>query len=200
MKEGILFVISGPSGSGKTTLSREVIKRLGNLQFSVSYTTRKPRKGEIDGKDYHFISEDIFKEMVEGDKFAEYALVHGNYYGTPLDEIDKAKNSGTDLVLDIDVNGASQLRGRYDSGVHCFVIPSSFELLKERLTARSSDADRQIEKRLADSKREIEEMKYYDYIIINDEFETAVGNLAAVIMSARCEKQRVINSVTRNFY
>ena len=200
MKEGILFVISGPSGSGKTTLSREVMKRLGNLQFSVSYTTRKPRKGEIDGKDYHFISEDIFKEMVEGDKFAEYALVHGNYYGTPLDEIDKAKNSGTDLVLDIDVNGASQLRGRYDSGVHCFVIPSSFELLKERLTARSSDADRQIEKRLADSKREIEEMKYYDYIIINDEFETAVGNLAAVIMSARCEKQRVINSVTRNFY
>jgi len=200
MKEGILFVVSGPSGSGKTTLTREVLRRFGNLQFSVSYTTRKPRNGEIDGEDYHFISEDTFNEMVEGEKFAEYALVHGNYYGTPLDEIERAKKGGIDLVLDIDVKGAGQLRSRFDSSVHCFVVPSSFELLKKRLNARNSDADRQIEKRLADSKREMEEMKYYDYIIINDELQIAVDNLAAVIMSARCEKERLIRSVTKNFY
>ena len=202
MIQGISFIVSGPSGGGKTTLAKGVLDKLDNLRFSVSYTTREPRDGEIDGRDYRFISEAKFQKMVQEERFIEHALVHGNYYGTPLDEFENARTSGVDLLLDIDVQGASQLRKRYPSGVFCFVLPPSFEILKERLIERNSDRDNDINKRLIRAKEETEELnsENYDYIIVNDNIDQALERLSSIIVSTRCESKRLVEKVKADFF
>ncbi|MGD9652907.1 MAG: guanylate kinase [Candidatus Dadabacteria bacterium] len=200
MREGILFIVSGPSGGGKTSLVKEALTRIRNLAFSVSVTTRKPRDGEVDGKDYTFVSEETFKEMLGQGKFAEYANVHGNLYGTPLAELENARKSGVDMILDIDIQGARQIKEKYGEGVFCFVLPSSFEILKERLIDRGSEKTGDLEKRLTEAKREMEEINNYDYIIINDSFDEAFDCISAVIKSARCEYSRVADRIGKDYF
>lgn len=200
MREGIIFIISGPSGGGKTTLVKEVLVRTDNLEFSVSCTTRAPRKGETEGEDYRFVSEREFKNMVREGEFAEYAEVHGQFYGTPIAELERARKAGIDLVLDIDVQGARQIRDKYEGGVYCFVLPSSFRILKERLMERASEKGTEIEKRLADARHEIEDIDYYDYIIVNDSLDEAIKSLMSVIHAARCEHERAMVRIDKDYF
>jgi guanylate kinase len=195
MREGILFIVSGPSGSGKTTLVKEVIQKVANVKFSVSCTTRKKRPGEVEGVDYRFVSEDEFQDMAKNGRFAEWAVVHGKHYGTPAAELEQAKKSGIDLLLDIDVQGARSVRNKYSSGVYIFVTPSSLDALRERLVKRMSDDMSEIKKRLDDAKGEMEEAKFYDYIIINDSLDEAIRNLTAIILAERCRKDRVLGQL-----
>ena len=199
MREGNIFIVSGPSGGGKTTLVERVLQDLNDLRFSVSCTTRKPRAGEVNGKDYIFVTENEFKKMIDEDKFAEYANVHGHMYGTPLAELESAAKSGVDLLLDIDVQGARQIRQRFGRGVYCFVLPSSFELLRARLLERGSENRGEIEKRLSEAGKEIEDIDNYDYIIINDELDRALESLVSVIISARCRKEKSIGIIKKGY-
>ena len=182
---GKLFVISGPSGSGKTTLVTRVLSNLENLRFSISCTTRSMRAGEIRGEHYEFVSREEFQDMIERDSFAEWAEVHGNFYGTPRADIEKWIETGVDVVLDIDVQGARRLRGVFDDAVFIFVVPPSIEILEQRLRDRKSEQDRDISIRLGIAKEEVACSKCYDYIIINDDADIAAERIEAVILSQR---------------
>ena len=199
MAEGTIFIISGPSGGGKTTLVKKILSNTNNLKFSVSYTTREPREGEVNGDDYVFVTEKEFRAMVERGEFAEYAEVHEHMYGTPMAELEWAKASGLDLILDIDVQGAAQIRKKYGLGVYCFVLPSSFDILRERLIERKSENPEEIEERLTDARNEMEEIENYDYIIINDELDEAVKCMASIISSTSCRRERVLEKVKKGY-
>lgn len=180
-----MFVISGPSGSGKTTLVTRVLSNVENLRFSISYTTRSVRAGEVRGEHYEFVSREEFQDMIERDFFAEWAEVHGNFYGTPRADIEKWIEAGVDVILDIDVQGARRLRGVFDAAVFIFVVPPSIEILEQRLRDRKSEQDRDISIRLGIVREEVACSKCYDYIIINDEADVAAGRIEAVILSQR---------------
>ena len=182
---GKLFVISGPSGSGKTTLVTRVLSNVENLRFSISYTTRSVRAGEVRGEHYEFVSREEFQGMIERDFFAEWAEVHGNFYGTPRADIEKWIEAGVDVILDIDVQGARRLRGVFDDAVFIFVVPPSIEILEQRLRDRKSEQDRDISIRLGIAREEVACSKCYDYIIINDDADVAAGRIEAVILSQR---------------
>ncbi len=184
--------MSGPSGSGKTTLSKKVIQDIGDITFVVSYTTRVPRPGERDGVDYRFVSDKEFDELIANTRLSEWAIVHGHRYGTPVDPIEEAASSGIDLLLDIDVQGARNIRAKYSDGVYIFVLPSTLDILRKRLMERKSEGVIEIDARLEDARKEIQEISNYDYIIINDFLAEASENLAAIILSERCRKERVL--------
>ena len=189
---GILFVVSAPSGGGKTSLCKEVIRRLPNFEHGISYTTRQRRSNEIDGRDYHFVSEEKFMEMVENDEFVEYAYVHGNYYGTSMTSIADTLSKGKHLLIDIDVQGAQQIEDRYgDEGVFIFILPPNFDLLRERLTDRQTDKPDEIERRLKKAEEEVTHYHNYDYVIINDDFHEAVKELEAIILAEQCLPRRI---------
>jgi guanylate kinase len=191
-EQGMLFVVSAPSGGGKTSLCKEVVKRLPNFEHGVSYTTRRRRPIEVDGKDYHFVSKEKFMQMVEADEFVEYAYVHGNYYGTSLNDIARILSKGKNLLIDIDVQGARQIEERYgDEGIFIFILPPDFELLRTRLTARQTDAIDEIERRLKKAEEEVQHYQDYDYVIINDDFEQAVKELESIIIAEQCCPRRV---------
>lgn len=186
-RKGSLFIVSAPSGAGKTTLCKEVVLSLPGLKESVSYTTRPPRIGEVNDRDYTFISKAEFKLMVERGEFVEWAEVHGELYGTSKKRVEELMSSGIDVIMDIDVQGAMQLREKYREGIYIFVLPPSMEALKERLRARMANSEEEIEERL---RRAVEEMKYYykyDYVIINDTLENALKELEAIIISHKGE-------------
>ncbi|MEX0999200.1 MAG: guanylate kinase [Thermodesulfobacteriota bacterium] len=201
MRKGIAFIVSGPSGGGKTTLAKSMLHELDNLRFSVSCTTRKPREGEVDGKDYKFITEAEFEKMVQEKRFIEHALVHGHYYGTPVEEFEDAVKSGVDLLLDIDVQGASQIKESCPEAIFCFVMPPTFEILKERLSQRNGNGDIDIEKRLARAKEEMDPaiLEEYDFIIINDQLDEALKTIHSIIISTRCQSKRVLERIKDNF-
>ena len=182
---GKLFVISGPSGSGKTTLVTRVLSKMENLRFSVSYTTRLMRAGEVRGEHYEFVSREEFRNMIERDFFAEWAEVHENFYGTPRADIERWIETGVDVILDIDVQGARRLRGAFDDAVFIFVVPPSLEILEQRLRDRKSEGDTDISVRLGIVKEEVACSKCYDYIIINDEADIAARRIEAIILSQR---------------
>ncbi len=182
---GKLFVISGPSGSGKTTLVTQVLSNVENLRFSISYTTRSMRAGEVQGEHYKFVSREKFRDMIERDFFAEWAEVHGNFYGTPRADIERWIETGVNVILDIDVQGARRLRGVFDDAVFIFVVPPSLEILEQRLRDRKSEEDGDISIRLGIVKEEVACSKCYDYIIINDEADIAARRIEAVILSQR---------------
>ena len=200
MREGIIFILSGPSGGGKTSLAKIALERHENISFSVSYTTRPPRKGEVDGKDYKFVSEAEFAVMLNEDRFVEYAKVHNNLYGTPVSEFDRARSTGVDLILDIDVQGARQIRKNYKSAVLCFILPHTFKILSERLRQRGSEKDVELDRRLSEVKREMEDLIEYDYIIVNDDMDNAAEKLSSIIISTRCEAARISETVKREFF
>ena len=187
----LLIVVSAPSGAGKTSLCEEAVRRISDLIHSISYTTRIPRPHEVEGRDYYFVDEGTFQRMVEAGEFAEWARVHGNLYGTPKGLLEAHLAAGHDVILDIDTQGAAQLKGVYPEGIFVFILPPSWEQLEGRLRARQSDPPEEIERRL---KKAREEMKYYseyDYVIINDELERAASRLCAIILAERCRSFRL---------
>jgi guanylate kinase len=183
--EGHIFVISAPSGAGKTTLRRAALNRLSDLSYSVSYTTRLPRPGEVEGRDYAFISPAEFEEGIDAGRWAEWAQVHGNYYGTSAEALHRAVAAGRDILLDIDVQGARQIRGRFPRCVTIFIMPPSLETLVKRLQARGTDDPEAMALRLHNARVEMAQKDAYDHIIVNDRLETAVEELIAVIESYR---------------
>lgn len=198
-REGLLFVISAPSGAGKTSLCREVIDNLGGLRHSVSYTTRAPRGGEQDGVDYHFVGIERFEAMVAAGEFAEWAQVHGNRYGTAIATLDAARSAGVDLLLDIDCQGAAQLKKNYRHGVFVFILPPNFQELQRRLEGRKTDAAEVIARRMANAHGEIEAARWYDYLVVNDDFAQARTNLLAILSAERCRTTRVLDSLPEFF-
>jgi len=187
-KHGYLFIISAPSGGGKTTLSRAVLSRFGDILYSVSYTTRAPRNGEQDGVDYYFIPKDDFKKRIESDLWAEWAKVHGNYYGTSADLLDKGLASGRDMLLEIDVQGTIQILERYSESVTIFLMPPSLETLKKRLEMRGTESLAALERRLLNAKREMAQKDLYRHVIVNDKLSIAIENLISIIEKYRSAK------------
>ncbi|HET7364932.1 MAG TPA: guanylate kinase [Burkholderiales bacterium] len=186
-RKGTLFVITAPSGAGKTSLIEAVMKDDPSLKISVSYTTRKPRPGENDGVDYHFVDQKTFRRMQERGEFLETAQVHGNHYGTAKKVILDAVAKGEDLILEIDWQGAQQVRRLYPNAVGIFIVPPSVEELERRMRARAQDSDAVIRRRLANAREELAHAGEFKYAIINKEFETARRELASVIERERAK-------------
>ncbi len=189
-RRGLLFVVSAPSGAGKTTLCKEVAPRVPNLRYSVSYTTRAPRTGEIDKEDYCFVDNATFRSMVDKNDFIEWAEVHGNLYGTSRTALMQAVNEGNDVILDIDTQGAVTLK-KNNEGVFIYILPPSLRVLAKRLVDRRSDADDEITRRLQKSREEIWNYRQYDYVIVNAEFEKAVSELEAIILAERVRMKQI---------
>ena len=190
-RRGTLVVVSAPSGAGKTTLCHEVRQLVPDLYYSVSYTTRAPRPGEIDGADFHFVSDAEFLDMRDREEFAEWAEVHGHHYGTPAKALEGALSRGLDVLLDIDTHGARQLRQRYPEAVSVFIMAPSLKELEARLRERKSDAPVEISRRLARAREEIAAWRQYDYLIINRDVKEAVDHLATVIQAERWRTSRI---------
>ena len=186
-----VFIISAPSGSGKSTLVNRIRTADPKLDFSISYTTRLPRGLERDGQSYHFISRSEFAQRIAADEFLEYEEVFGNFYGTHISALKKAEAAGHDLVLDIDVKGARQLKQRIPDAVSIFVLAPSREILEQRLRFRSEDSQEVIERRLREAANEIREYGQYDYIIVNEEVEESVRILTAIVTAARARRSRM---------
>ena len=192
---GQLFVLSGPSGVGKSSLRTGVRKRFPELAYSISYTTRAPRQEESEGRDYHFVSLETFLAMKEAGAFFECAQVYGNYYGTSRAQLEKHLNDRRDLLLEIDVQGARQVKEHFPRACFIFVLPPDRETLKKRLNERGTEQGGDVEARLDNASRELGEASWYDYLIINDVLEEAVEALAAIILSTRCRRQAILPRV-----
>lgn len=191
----MLIVVSAPSGAGKTSLCRDIRKIVANLGYSVSHTTRAPRPGEVDGHDFHFVSEEEFRRMVERQEFAEWARVHGNLYGTAARPLEAALERGEDILLDIDTQGARQLRTRYPQGLYVFVVAPSLKELELRLRERKSDKEQEISRRLTRAADEIAAWREYDYLIVNRYLDEAVRQLACIVEAERCRTSRLTLSL-----
>ncbi len=183
-RKGIALVLCAPSGAGKTTLARRITARYQRLTFSVSCTTRQPRAGEVEGKDYYFVQKDKFQQLIDQDHFAEWAEVHGHYYGTPLHATREILDSGQDLLFDIDVQGAAQLKNNLPGAYFVFILPPSKAVLQERLQARGSENDESLKIRLANAVKELKEARWFDAWVINDDQEKAFQDLCAVYQAA----------------
>lgn len=190
-RQGILFIISAPSGAGKTTLASRLFQEVPDLRPSISYTTRAPRHGEVNGRDYYFVNEEHFARMRDADAFAEWAHVHDFFYGTPRAPVDEAIAQGRDLLLDIDVQGAKQLKGIYPEAVSLFVLPPSWQALEQRLRGRETDSDAVITRRLHRAREEAHAFPMYDYWIINDDIDRAVSLLHAILTAERARVARL---------
>lgn len=187
---GQLFIISAPSGGGKGTLIRRVLKSVPNLGYSVSFTTRSPRIGETEGKDYFFTSHEEFERMIQKGDFLEYAKVHGNFYGTSHAVVNMELEAGRDVILEIDVQGADLIRAKVPDTVSVFILPPSFEVLRERLIGRGTDRPEVLELRLKNARSEVERYKDFDYVIINEHLESAATQLEAVLYAERTRRER----------
>lgn len=188
---GTLFVVSSPSGGGKGTIIRHVLEVVENLSYSVSYTTRAPRQGEVDGREYFFIGRETFEEMVAAGQFLEWACVHGNLYGTAKNQVIEETNAGADIILEVDVQGAASVRQLLMDSVSIFILPPSYEVLKQRLIARGTDSPEELAVRLRNAPEELKQYSAFDYVIINDEIDRASAQLASIIYAerARCMRQ-----------
>jgi len=182
---GNIFVICAPSGAGKTSLVRALLERDPQVRLSVSYTTRRVRPGEREGRDYHFVSRQKFEQMLEAGEFLESAEVHGNFYGTSQKWIERSRQAGHDLLLEIDWQGAQQVRRLIADVIGIFILPPSAQALRERLTGRNQDSPAVIERRLAAAREEISHVSEFDYVIINSDFDEAVEDLVSIVRSAR---------------
>jgi guanylate kinase len=190
-----VFIISAPSGSGKSTLVNRLMSDVRNLMFSISYTTRKPRGAEIDGHSYHFVSREDFEAMMARDEFLECAEVFGNYYGTHRGILEVASAKGNDLVLDIDVQGARQLKGKIPDAVTVFILAPSKQILEHRLRARGEDRDDVIERRLEEAAEEIRNYGQYDYVLINSDLEESVTALSGIVRAERTRRTRIEDKI-----
>jgi guanylate kinase len=191
MKKGLLFVVSGPSGTGKTTLCRAMTQVFPELYYSISYTTRPPRPGDENGRDYHFVSPDEFQAMIDRKDFAEWAEIYGYKYGTSKILLDKFRGEGRDVILDIDGNGARQLKDKDAEGIFIFLLPPSLAALRKRLSLRGTEGRVAMEERLKKAKEEMTVARWYDYMIVNEDLKNAKEQLKAVIMAERQRRSRM---------
>lgn len=189
MQRGILFVLSGPSGVGKGTVLDHLMEDYQDINYSVSATTREPREGELDGRDYFFISKEEFDQMKKEDKFLETARVHGNYYGTPKRYVEECLKRGDDIILEIDIQGAKQIKEKFDDAVYIFLLPPNYEELRNRLEKRDSETSESLKTRLKNASEEISEMENYDHHIINDKIQDTVEEVKKVIKRERAKKK-----------
>lgn len=185
----LLFIVSAPSGAGKTSLCKKVVELVPNLRFSVSTTTRPPRKHEKNGIDYYFVSPDEFRRMIEKDQLIEWTTIYGNYYGTAKATVEKFQRLKQDVIFDIDHVGAKRLKKIYGDSITIFILPPSHEELAERLTQRGTDSEEVIKTRLERAKKEMEQSGWYQYRIVNDSFDEAVKQLQDIITSERSKKK-----------
>jgi len=187
---GLLFVVSAPSGAGKTTLCKKVVSELPSLRHSISYTTRSPRSGEVNGQDYFFLDMTTFQEKINKDEFIEWAKVHGNFYGTSKDYLMQCEQEGIDLILDVDTQGAATLRSK-KKGTYIYILPPSLATLSQRLVNRQSDSEEEIARRLQRSREEILSYRHYDYVIVNESVENASEELKAIIIAEQVRVGRI---------
>jgi len=188
----ILLIISSPSGAGKTTLTHRLLQEFPELRFSVSHTTREPRPNEVDGQDYFFVSEDAFRQVLAKDGFAEWAEVHGNLYGTSVSEIERARAAGkAGLLFDVDYQGARQIKEKFPHAIGVFILPPSMEELRRRLDGRGSDDEESRQLRFEKAREEIEHYPFFDYMIVNDDLQQALGELRGIVLAEGCRQWRV---------
>lgn len=190
-RKGILFVISGPSGVGKGTVRSKLMPLVKDIHVSVSATTRPPRQGEIEGQDYFFTEPARFQQMIDNDELLEWALVYGNLYGTPKEYVTTMLSQGNDVLLEIDIQGALQVKEKMPEGVFIFIAPPTIEELSRRLCGRGNDSEQSIQIRLAACQEEMAHMKYYDYIVVNDRIEDAVEKVRSIITAERCKRKNL---------
>lgn len=191
-RRGLLFILSSPSGAGKTTITRALLDRDPQLTISVSVTTREPRPGEVDGRDYHFVSKEKFDAMVDGNELLEYAKVFGNYYGTPLGPVEEALANSQDIIFDIDWQGTQQLKQKLVNDlVTVFILPPSKEELERRLRSRQQDGEDVIRMRMQKASDEISHYPEYDYVIVNHDLDRSIDQARAILEAERCKRRRL---------
>lgn len=187
---GLLIVLSGPSGAGKGTICQEILRQLPDVNYSVSATTRPPRPGEVDGLHYFFRARENFQDMIEKDELLEWAEFCDNYYGTPRFAVEQAIQAGKDVILEIEIQGALQVKKRFPQGVFVFVVPPSMSVLSERIHKRGTESEEVIQKRLETAIRELEYVTEYDYVVVNDELPMAVDKLKSILVAEKCRVKR----------
>lgn len=192
---GLLIVISGPSGAGKGTICKSFMERNKDVVLSVSATTRSPRKGEVDGVNYHFMTKEQFKDKIKSNDFLEYAEVYDNFYGTPKSNVEELLESGKDVILEIDIQGALKVKENTEDGVFVFILPPSMEELKQRIIKRGSETEESLMKRFKSAYKEINFVSKYNYAVVNDEVETAVEKLESIITAEKCRVDRIKHSI-----
>ena len=188
---GVLIVISGPSGAGKGTICKALLEKHDNIYISVSATTRSPREGEIEGVNYYFLTKEAFEEKVKGNGFIEYANVHGNFYGTPKVNVEKMLEEGKDVILEIDIQGALQVKENFKEGVFIFILPPSMEELKKRIINRGSETEESLMTRFKNAYKEINYVSKYNYAVVNDTLELAVAKVESIIAAEKCRVDRI---------
>ena len=198
-RKGILYIISAPSGAGKTSICRAILSLFPVLLQSISFTTREMRHGEREGRDYHFVSHAVFDKMVADGDFAEWAEVHGNCYGTARATLDQAREEGTDILLDIDYQGAEQLRSSGVNGVFIFILPPDMVELRKRLESRNTDDEKIIARRMNNAAGEIAEATRFDYLVVNDVLDQAVEKVRSIMIAETSRTERIINSLPEEF-
>ncbi|MDH4231711.1 MAG: guanylate kinase [Nitrospirota bacterium] len=196
--KGSIFIVSAPSGAGKTTLCKKIVRMVDNIRPSISFTTRQPRAGEIPGEDYYFVSEDEFRSMIGRGDFIEWAQVHGNLYGTSRRKLEELIDAGYDMLLDIDTQGARQIRQAFSNAVYIFILPPSMTELKHRLERRMSNSVEDMNRRMLRAVDEIKEYKMYDYVIVNDMIEASLKKLEAVIIAERLRSSKISSQWIEN--
>ena len=190
MKRGLLIVVSGASGTGKGTVCKKILADMPEVAYSISATTRAPRPGETDGKEYYFISRDEFEAWIADGKFLEFADVYGNFYGTPLNKIEERLNRGEDILLEIDVQGALNVKRKCPDGIYIFLLPPSLEELKRRIEGRGTETAESLQRRLDNAIAEIKIGREYDYVVVNDTVDNAVAQIKSILVSERCKVER----------
>ena len=190
LTKGLLIVISGASGTGKGTVCKKLLEDLPQMFYSISATTRQPRNGEVDGREYFFIGVEQFKSWLAEDKFLEYAEVYGNFYGTPLHKIEERRNNGVDVLLEIDVQGALKVMSKCPDGVYIFLLPPSIEELRNRIKNRGTESPESLKRRIESAQNEIATAKNYQYVVVNDEVDAAVDKIKAIITAEHCKVER----------
>lgn len=191
-EKGILIVISGPSGAGKGTICSRLLEDNKNIWLSTSMTTREPRGAEKNGKEYFFVSKEVFEERIKKDEFLEYAIVHSNqYYGTPKDKINEKLNNGYDVILEIDIQGALKIQDKISEALFIFIMPPTMDVLKERLINRNTESEEKVLERFKTAYNEINEVTKYNYVVINDKIDIATKKVEAIIIAEKCRVDRI---------
>lgn len=198
-KSGLLLVVSGPSGAGKGTICKKLVESNPQIKVSVSATTRRPRVGELDGVNYFFLTKEKFEGMLANDEFLEYAKVYDNYYGTPQKYVLENLEKGNDVLLEIDIEGALQIKKKFPDGVFIFILPPSMEELRNRIIGRGTESEADIEKRFGAALQEIKQIVAYDYAVVNDELARAMDDVKAIIRAERLRVRKVYEEVQSRF-